>query len=60
MCRKTGIAWAWFLPFSAYQSAVLGYHQLTKYNKNLTQNHGAMRNEYQERADGFDIRPRDC
>lgn len=47
------------LPFSAYQSAVLGYHHSPRYNGSLLQRHAAMRVEYGERAESFDIRPRD-
>ena len=47
------------LPFAAYQSAVLGYHHASRYNGSLLQRHAAMRGEYGERAENFDIRPRD-
>nr|CAA6818347.1 MAG: Predicted nucleoside ABC transporter, ATP-binding component [uncultured Thiotrichaceae bacterium] len=47
------------LPFSAYQSAVLGYHHLPRYNGSVLQDHAEMQSEYRERAESFDIRPRD-
>lgn len=46
------------LPFAAYQSAVLGYHHLPRYNGPVLQKHAAMEHEYSERAESFDIRPR--
>ncbi|MEZ5536284.1 MAG: ABC transporter ATP-binding protein [Thiolinea sp.] len=46
------------LPFAAYQSAVLGYHHLPRYNGSVLQKHAEMEQEYRQRADNFDIRPR--
>lgn len=46
------------LPFAAYQSAVLGYHHLPRYNGSVLQKHVTMEQEYCQRAESFDIRPR--
>lgn len=47
------------LPFAAYQSSILGYQSADKYNHGLTLNDPAIRTEYTDRAEQFDIRPRD-
>jgi len=47
------------LPFAAYQSAILGYQDQPRYNNRLTLKQHYMLDEYSERAELFDIRPRD-
>lgn len=47
------------LPFAAYQSAILGYQRAGRYNHYLTLNDPFMLGEYRQRAESFDVRPRD-
>jgi simple sugar transport system ATP-binding protein len=47
------------LSFAADQSAILGYQASPKYNQGFILDDSAIRHEYIERAEQFDIRPRD-
>lgn len=47
------------LSFAADQSAILGYQGYPKYNQGFILDDAAIRYEYLERAEQFDIRPRD-
>lgn len=47
------------LSFAADQSSILGYQRADKYNQGWRLEESAIRHEYAERAEQFDIRPRD-
>ncbi|WP_020396597.1 ABC transporter ATP-binding protein [Thiolinea disciformis] len=47
------------LPFQAYQSQILGYQREARYNATITLKDKVMADEYAQRAETFDIRPRD-
>jgi simple sugar transport system ATP-binding protein len=48
------------LPFAACESAILGYHDLPAYNRELWLRHGAVRSSFDRQAAGHDIRPPDA
>jgi simple sugar transport system ATP-binding protein len=47
------------MSFPAWESAVLGYHDLPKYRRGPAMNHAAMRAATREMQERFDVRPRD-
>lgn len=47
------------LPFQAYHSEILGYQREQRYNAKITLKDKVMLDEYAQRAEAFDIRPRD-
>ena len=47
------------MSFPAWESAVLGYHDLPKYRRGPAMNHAAMKAATREMQERFDVRPRD-
>jgi simple sugar transport system ATP-binding protein len=47
------------MSFPAWETAVLGYHELSKYRRGASMNHAAMKAATVQMQERFDVRPRD-
>ena len=56
---RTASGWASIIPFSARESAILGYHDEPTYNRGLWLRRGAVAASFRRQAAEYDVRPAD-